>query len=86
MVTRTLSERLTWRPDSYCKSDAPTYAAIDNDSIASLFECPAGYALRIYCIPPREPGATQIYPSIAAALAGMEEWIRGLDIEEWPAP
>jgi hypothetical protein len=49
--------------------------------IASIMDCPKGYAIRWYHIEGK--GANEIAPTMEAAKALVEQWIAGMDIEPW---
>ena len=84
MNTRTAVERLSWSADPYTKDDVLTYASIDHTVIARVQPCPAGWSVRLYCLP-SERGGHFICDSHAAGMRAVVQWVSGLDIEEWPA-
>jgi len=81
MDTRQAIDRLAWRVDFYLKSTLPTQAMYDNTCIAEVCDCPAGWAVRICCIPFGQHGAHEIFPTYESAVLSVELWVSGLDID-----
>jgi len=81
MDTRQATERLTWSTDFYPKSTLPTQAMCEGTCIAEVCDCPAGWAVRICCIPFGQRGAHEIFPTYETAVRAVESWVCGLDID-----
>jgi hypothetical protein len=56
-------------------------AEVAYSPIASIMDCPKGYAIRWYHIDGK--GANEIAPTIEAARQLVEDWVRGMEIEPW---
>ncbi len=82
--TRLAIERLRWMGDSYTHDDRPTYAYLDQRLIANVVDCPAGWALRLYCIPFGQPSWNEVYETHESAMQAVADWVRGLDIDPGP--
>lgn len=83
MQTKTARQLLTLSRSGYGtrQTQYDCEALLDHRPIAHINDVPAGWSVRIYCIPYGQSGAHEVYETYEQARAAVELWVSGLDID-----
>jgi hypothetical protein len=82
-VTKTALQQLTWSHQDYGATERPyaCTALMDHTVIATVHDCPAGWSVRICCIPHGRHGAHEACETYEEAKVAVDLWVSALDID-----